>query len=91
MASPIMIIVEDDSGKQWLINLQYVEVVQFPSTQPAIQNNLNVEKVVMQGGEVIALPIGTWASALADLYAEFNDNPQPMENVKGQLYIMPQL
>lgn len=89
MSSPIMMKVLADNGKAFLINLQFVEVVEFPSPIVALANNLNVEKVVMQGGEVIALPPGTWTAALADLYAEFDDNPQPMENVKGQLYIMP--
>lgn len=91
MASPIMITVVDDSGKQWNINLQFVEVVQFQSPLAVLQNNLNTDKIVMQGGEVIHLPIGGWQAALAALYAEFDDNPQPNENVKGQLYIMPHI
>jgi len=91
MASPIMIIVQDDSGKQWNINLQYVEVVEFPSIVLDLSNNLNTEKVVMQGGEIINLPIGTWQTALNALYAEFSEAPDPRQNVMGELYIMPQL
>ena len=87
MASPIMICVISDSGKAWLINLQYVEVVEFPSPIAALSNNLNVEKIVMQGGEVIPLTLGTWQAAIDALYAEYDDPPPPMENVKGQLYI----
>ncbi len=91
MASPIMIRVSDSSGKQWLINLQFVEVVEFPSTDPTLANNRNSEKVVMQGGTVLNLNPGDWDAALTALYAEFKSNPQPKENVKGQLYIMPPL
>ena len=89
MASPIMIKVVADNGTAFLINLQFVEVVEFPSPIVQLANNLNVERVTMEGGEIIQLPPGTWEAAMAALYAEFNDNPQPMENVKGQLYIMP--
>jgi hypothetical protein len=84
-----MIKVIADNGKRFLINLQFVEVVEFPSLIPALANNLNVERVVMEGGEIIQLVPGTWTAAMAALYAEFDDNPQPNENVKGQLYIMP--
>lgn len=90
MTSIVMIVVTDDSGKQWNINLNYIEVIQFPSLQANIQQNLNVEKIVMQGGEIIRLPVGTWQTALDALYAEFNANPQPMPNIKDKIFIMPQ-
>jgi hypothetical protein len=89
MSSPIMIRVIDNTGKQYLVNLQFVEAVQFPSPVPELAGNLNLERVVMEGGEVINLNPGTWEAALAALYAEFSENPQPAQNVKGQLYIMP--
>ena len=70
--SVVMIKVDDDSGKSWNINLNYVEVVEFPSSVPGLTNNLQVEKIVMQGGEVIPLPLGTWNAAIATLLVEFN-------------------
>ncbi len=86
-----MIRVSDSSGSQWLINLQFVEVVEFPSTDPALANNRNSEKVVMRGGLVLNLNPGEWEAALSALYDEFDASPQPKENVKGQLYIVPPL
>lgn len=89
MANPIMIHVIADNGKAYLVNLNYVELVEFPSPLGTLSNNLNVERLLMQGGEILTLAPGTWEAALAALYSEFDANPQPRENVKGQLYVMP--
>ena len=87
MTDIIMIHVEDDSGKAWNINLNYVEVVEFQSTQPGIQNNLNTDRIVMQGGEVINLPLGGWDLALTALRAEYAMGPVSPHNVTPKLYI----
>ena len=87
MSEVIMILVQDDSGKQWNINLNYVEVVQFPSTIGTLANNLNVEKIVMQGGEVIPVPVGTWAAAIATLLVSFSMGAGTPRNVAPFLYI----
>jgi len=88
MSNIIMIKVEDDSGKAWNINLAYVEVVEFQSSQPSIQNNLNTDRIVMQGGEVISLPLGAWNAAIATLLVDFNMGAGTPRNVAPFLYIV---
>ena len=82
-----MIKITDDSGKRWLINLAYINAVQFPSLVQGLEDNLNTELLYLAGGTTVQVALGTWDAALADLKATYDDNPQPSLNVAPELYI----
>ena len=87
MSDVIMVLVTDDSGKRWNINLAFVSTVQFPSQIAVLSGNFNLERVTMMNEQIITLPLGTWVAALAALEVEYDMGPASPRNVSTHLFI----
>ncbi len=90
MTGIVMIAIQDDKGRQWTLNLRHVIHVEFPSKLAPLSNNMGLELITMIDGTKIRSTLGTWQAAIDTLYGEFDDNPQPKENVKDKIFIIPQ-
>ena len=81
----LMILVQDDNGDDWNLNLAYIAGVEIPKPGPVTATTkITNEMIHMHDGRVIQLPPGTWHSAIADLIADFNSGQRKAEN---RLYI----
>jgi len=69
------------AGVEYNINLDYVVSVSLPSGE-----NLN-ELITLSNGDSLRVLAGTWEASIANLFAEFNQNPQPKVNVKDKVFV----
>jgi hypothetical protein len=82
----IFIKIVDITSKQWIINLDDISTVQQPGSGSAA-GNVNLEIITMRTTKAIQAPPGTIALALVNLFVDYNENPQPSENVKGHVFV----
>lgn len=78
MSTQIYILkVEDVTGKNWRINLDHIGLVEFPTTDPATQLNLNVEVWHIVGlGNTLRMPVGALDAAIDELITEHDSGAQ---------------